>query len=102
MTFEEYLRDRKDIPDYIKQDLSDAQYFGPPVLIVAGFRLEELPVLRLMIDKIMGDHVKLVPVSGIEMLNMKVEEALEMPEPEWSKPRPDSWTRSMSVNDPTS
>lgn len=91
------MESRTDIPDYIKKDLRDAQYFGPPILVVAGFRLEELPIVRLMVDKIIGEHVKVVPVSGKEMLNMEVEHVLELPEPEWAKPRDPKLTRSFQL-----
>ena len=96
MTFDEYLDNRKDIPDYIKSDLRDAQYFGPPVLLLAGFYLEELPMIRLTVDKLLGEHVKVVPIFGKEVLNMTVEQALELPEPNWSEPRPSTWKRCVT------
>ena len=92
-TFEGYMDSRTDIPDYIKQDLRDAQYFGPPCLVLAGFRLEELPVVRNIIDKIASPDVKVIPVTGSEVLHMAVEHVLSMPEPDWEKPRPENWTR---------
>eukprot|EP00210_Caulerpa_lentillifera_P005454 g5215.t1 len=90
--FDEYIQNRNDIPNYVKTELKEAQYFGEPVILVAGFRIEELPVVRIMIDNVISKDVKLIPIRGQEMLHMRVEEVLSLPETEWEKPRPDECT----------
>lgn len=64
--------------------------FGDPIVLLAGFRIEELPVARCIVDAAGGQEVKVVPVKE-EMLHMMVEDVVKMPEPDWESPRPDDF-----------
>lgn len=59
-------------------------------MVMAGFRIEELPVARSIVDAAGGQEVKVVPLKE-EMLHKRVEEIVEIPEPDWEKPRPDDF-----------
>lgn len=46
--------------------------------------------MRYIVDAAGGQEVKVVPVRE-EMLHAYVEDVVEVPEPEWNKPRPDDF-----------
>ena len=92
LTLDNIAKLRPDIPDHIMKALKNQKIFGPPVALLAGFRLEELAVVRMVIDAAGGQSIKVVPVTN-DMLQMKVSEAVHTAEPEWERPRPDNFTQ---------
>ena len=69
-------------------DRGDAEPEGPPMVMLAGFRAEELPRVRELLDEVGGHDVPVVPVPQ-EYLTRPLLEALRLPEPDWERPRND-------------
>ena len=56
---------------------------GPPAVFLVGFRLEETPYVRLLLDQLGGVEVPVVPLSPAE-LHMPLAQLLrEFREPDW-------------------
>jgi len=58
-----------------------------PAVFLAGFRAEEMPHVRLLIDKLGGTEVPVIPITS-EMTKRKVKDILYEEEMDWSQPRP--------------
>lgn len=56
-------------------------------MFLAGFRAEEMPHVRLLIDKLGGSEVPVIPITS-EMTKRKVKDILYEEEMDWSQPRP--------------
>ncbi len=61
-------------------------------LLLAGLRAEEIAVTRAIMDAAGALDVKVLPCTST-MLHAPLAAALQMPEPEWEKPRPGDWTQ---------
>lgn len=73
------------------EDLDDDVSDGlPPVLVIAGFFLEELAGVRALLDQVGGQGIALVP-STPELLRAPLGYVLKVEEPAWDKPMPVSW-----------
>ncbi|EFN60130.1 hypothetical protein CHLNCDRAFT_133513 [Chlorella variabilis] len=61
-----------------------------PVLVLAGFFLEELATVRQLLDSIGGETVRVLPTTPA-LLRAPAYEALLAPEPAWDRPAPPEW-----------
>ena len=59
---------------------------GPPAVLLAGFRAEECPRVRELLDELGGHDVPVVPVPQAN-LELPLVAALSLPEPDWLNPR---------------
>ena len=59
-------------------------------VLLAGFRAEEVVMVRVLLDAAGAADVKVVPVFAAA-LHRPTEAALDMPEPDWGAPRPEGW-----------
>eukprot|EP00803_Ostreobium_quekettii_P004033 evm.model.scf_665.5 EVM.evm.TU.scf_665.5 scf_665:38896-43254(-) len=91
LTLENLAKLRPDVNENILKALQNQKVFGPPVALLAGFKVEELPVVRVLLDSAGGHAVKVVPVKA-DMMAMHVRDAVHLPEPDWEKPRPENFT----------
>jgi hypothetical protein len=62
---------------------------GPPAVLLAGFRAEEIPRVRELLDELGGHDVPVVPVAQT-YLERRLIDALKIPEPDWESPRSDA------------
>jgi hypothetical protein len=62
---------------------------GPPAVLLAGFRAEEIPRVRELLDELGGHDVPVVPVAQT-YLERPLIDALQIPEPDWESPRSDA------------
>jgi len=60
---------------------SDSVAFGPECVIMAGYTVDEIAMVRILLDKAGGQAVKVVPVTE-QMLDGSLEAALEVEEPD--------------------
>lgn len=68
-------------------DPEDKKLVGTAKVLLAGFRAEELPRVRLLIDELGGSDVPVVPLTSA-MLYQECRSALHADEPDWSSERP--------------
>ena len=61
-----------------------------PAIVLAGFPLEELPLVRTNLDAAGGQEVALIPCVP-ELLWQPAEYALRCSEPAWDQPVPSQW-----------
>ena len=59
---------------------------GPPAVILIGFRAEEWPRVRVILDELGGYDVPVIPARS-EHAWMTLEEVAHSPEPDWESPR---------------
>ena len=59
---------------------------GPPAVLLAGFRAEEIPRVRELLDELGGHDVPVAPVPQ-EYLRRPLYAALQIREPDWESPR---------------
>ena len=90
LTLENLAKLRPDIDSKVLEALQKQRVFGPPVALLAGFRIEELAIVRVLLDSAGGQVVKVIPVSS-EMMTLPVRDVVDLPEPEWDKPRPEDF-----------
>ena len=64
----------------------EAEPEGPPAVMLAGFRAEEIPRVRELLDELGGHDV---PVTAVpqDYLTRPLYAALQIPEPDWESPR---------------
>jgi hypothetical protein len=62
---------------------------GPPAVLLAGFRAEEIPRVRELLDELGGHDVPVLPVAQT-YLERPLIDALQIPEPDWESPRSDA------------
>eukprot|EP00884_Botryococcus_braunii_P004215 jgi/Botrbrau1/13795/Bobra.0056s0045.2 len=67
-------------------------FWALQAVVLAGFRVEELAMVRVILDTAGGYDIKVIPCTE-ELLHTSVEKVLRLPEPQWELPRPESWTR---------
>ncbi|KAK9818233.1 hypothetical protein WJX72_009160 [[Myrmecia] bisecta] len=89
---EDLYQPQEGTPQFLLDELYNADVWGPEAVLLAGFRAEEIVMVRVILDSAGGEAVKVVPCMG-PMLYETVEVALQSPEPEWNEPRPEQWTR---------
>ena len=65
---------------------TEAEPEGPPCVLLAGFKAEELPRVRELLDELGGHDVPVVPVAQSYLKNPLLE-TLSIPEPNWENPR---------------
>ena len=66
--------------------VQDEEPEGPPAVLLAGFRAEEIPRIRELLDELGGHDVPVLPVPQSH-LEKPLAEALAIPEPDWENPR---------------
>ena len=59
---------------------------GPPAVLLAGFRAEEIPRVRELLDELGGHDVPVAPIPQ-EYLRRPLYAALQIREPDWESPR---------------
>ena len=59
---------------------------GPPAVLLAGFRAEEIPRVRELLDELGGHDVPVAPIPQ-EYLRRPLYAALRIREPDWESPR---------------
>lgn len=59
---------------------------GPPAVLLAGFRAEEVPRVRELLDELGGHEVPVIPVPQAHLTQPLVA-ALSLREPDWENPR---------------
>lgn len=64
----------------------DEEPEGPPAVLLAGFRAEEIPRIRELLDELGGHDVPVLPVPQSH-LTKPLSAALGLHEPEWENPR---------------
>ena len=64
----------------------DAEPEGPPCVLLAGFKAEELPRVRELLDELGGHDIPVVPVAQT-YLTKPLLETLAIEEPTWEVPR---------------
>ena len=64
----------------------DGEPEGPPAVMLAGFRAEELPRVRELLDELGGHDVPVIPVPQAHLAR-PLSDALSLPEPDWESPR---------------
>ena len=67
----------------------EAEPEGPPAVLLAGFRAEEIPRVRELLDELGGHDVPVLPVAQA-YLERPLIDALRIPEPDWERPRSDA------------
>ena len=67
----------------------EAEPEGPPAVLLAGFRAEEIPRVRELLDELGGHDVPVLPVAQA-YLERPLIDALQIPEPDWERPRSDA------------
>ena len=65
---------------------TEAEPEGPPCVLLAGFKAEELPRVRELLDELGGHDVPVVPVAQSYLKNPLLE-TLSILEPNWENPR---------------
>lgn len=72
---------------------SNPIFTGPhPAVIIAGFYIEELPAVRLLLDAAGGHDITLVPCLPT-LLDQPLHRALAQGEPQWDEPMPSDWVQ---------
>ena len=66
----------------------EAEPEGPPAVLLAGFRAEEIPRVRELLDELGGHDVPVLPVPQA-YLERPLIDALQIQEPDWEAPRSD-------------
>ena len=66
----------------------EAEPEGPPAVLLAGFRVEEVPRVRELLDELGGHDVPVLPVPQA-YLERPLIDALQIQEPDWEAPRSD-------------
>ena len=66
----------------------EAEPEGPPAVLLAGFRAEEVPRVRELLDELGGHDVPVLPVPQA-YLERPLIDALQIQEPDWEAPRSD-------------
>jgi hypothetical protein len=61
-----------------------------PVLVLAGFHLEQVATVRVVLDQVGGQSVRVVPATPA-LLHAPAFEALRAREPRWDRPAPRDW-----------
>jgi len=67
-------------------DASASTPIGPPAVILVGFRAEEWPRVRVLVDELGGYDVPVIPARS-EHAWMTLEEVARTREPDWESPR---------------
>ena len=67
----------------------EAEPEGPPAVLLAGFRAEEIPRVRELLDELGGHDVPVLPVAQA-YLERPLIDALQIEEPDWERPRSDA------------
>ena len=67
----------------------EAEPEGPPAVLLAGFRAEEIPRVRELLDELGGHDVPVLPVAQT-YLERPLIDALQIEEPDWERPRSDA------------
>ncbi|BDA46139.1 hypothetical protein COCOBI_08-2310 [Coccomyxa sp. Obi] len=92
LNLEDFYSVKEGTPQSLVQELYSNNVYGPPAVVLAGFRAEELAMVRAILDSAGGQAVKVIPVKE-ELLYEKMSTAIHLPEPDWEKARPVDWTR---------
>lgn len=83
------MRSNGDTPPAATTGGGNTSSLGSTV-VLAGFYLEELAAVRVLLDSYGGDAIKVV-VSTPELLSVPTSQALSAPEPDWDQPMPENW-----------
>lgn len=62
-----------------------------PAIIVAGFLIEELPVLRQLLDSVEGHEICMIPTTPDLLMKPVGHVILGSQEPAWNMPMPSTW-----------
>ncbi|CAL5227845.1 g10877 [Coccomyxa viridis] len=92
LTLEDLMTAQGGIPASLRSELLSDDVWGPPAVVLAGFRAEEPAMVRAILDAAGGREVKVIPCDDA-MLYEPLSRAVSLPEPNWEQPRPEGWTR---------
>ncbi|CAL8462278.1 g1809 [Coccomyxa elongata] len=92
LSLEDFYSVKEGTPQSLAQELYSDDVYGPSAVVLAGFRAEELAMVRAILDSAGGHAVKVIPVKE-ELLYERMSTAIHLPEPDWGKARPVDWTR---------
>lgn len=62
LNMDSFIKMRENLPQYLKDTLENARFFGPEVILIAGFKVEEFAMVRGMVDSVGGHKIKVIPV----------------------------------------
>lgn len=79
----------EDVPEDVKLAMLDKAVYGPEAVVLAGFRPDELGVVRAVLDAAGGSAIKVLPATSAAMLQASVDEIVWSPERDWSTPADD-------------
>ncbi|EIE24175.1 hypothetical protein COCSUDRAFT_41460 [Coccomyxa subellipsoidea C-169] len=92
LRLEDFYTVKEGTPESLVYELYSDDVYGPPAVVLAGFRAEEFAMVRAILDSAGGHAVKVIPVKD-ELLYEKMSTAIHLPEPDWGAARPQGWTR---------
>ncbi|KAK9841906.1 hypothetical protein WJX84_002200 [Apatococcus fuscideae] len=87
---EDLFTPREGTPKEIVDAYFNQAVYGPEAVLLAGFRSEEIAMVRIILDSYGGQAVKVVPCTPA-LLHAPVSKALVAPEPNWNQPAPQAW-----------
>lgn len=66
--------------------LEEESIWGPPAILAAGFPVEELAGIRVLLDGLGGQDIPVIPSSSALILQKPCEQAVIEEEPKWEEP----------------